>query len=280
LSFSRAAVIYAEDGGETTYLAPLVRHFRDREVAHILPAEIQLAARKLYPGRKPATWNRQVIVPARAVINHCAALGLCHPIRVGRFAESKPLRKAVTFDWLERLRAHAPAHLAALMTFMMMTGARLGQALAMTPDLLDLADASARIPAAKRHAERIAFLPPQLVADLANLTPRRGRVFGFLRKEPVYKALRRACAAAGIEYLATHQPGRHSFATEMIVRQGVDVATAAKLGGWKSHRLLTETYAHAENERAVATRVFASLAPQPLAKAPPRPRKRVLKPRG
>lgn len=264
LTFIRASVIYTEDGGELAYLDALMKHFCDKPVADILPADIQIAARRLYPGRAPATWNRQVVVPARAVINYCAALGLCHPIRVGRFTEIKPVRKAVTLEWHEKLREHASPRLGALMMFMLMTGARIGQALQMTPDMLDLQSGQAVIPAAKRHPPRTAYLPPVLVAALANLPRRRGRVFGYERKEPVYRHLRAACEAAGIEYLGTHQPGRHTFATEMMVRNGVDVATTAKLGGWRSHRLLTETYVHAENERAVLNQVFGSgLAQEP-----------------
>lgn len=264
LSFLRAAVIYTEDGGDPTYLDPLMKHFADKPVADILPADIQIAARRLYPGRAPATWNRQVIVPTRAVINHCASLNLCHPIRVGRFAEAKPIRKAVTLDWHEKLRQHASPQLGAMMMFMLMTGARIGQAIAITTEAVDLPAGQVVIPAAKKHPERIGYLPPALVAAFANIMPEKGRVFGYERKERVYDDLKEACAAAGIEYLGTHQPGRHTFATEFMVRRGVDVATTAKLGGWRSHRLLTETYLHAENERAVLNDVFGT----PLAQKP------------
>lgn len=258
LSFSRAALIYVENGGDDTYLDKLMAHFRDTPVEDILPADIQAAARKIYPGRLPATWNRQVIVPARAVINYCASRGKCHPIRVGRFGEYKPKRKAVTLEWHARLREHASPELAAMMMFMLVTGARIGQTIVMTPDRFDLPKGEAVIPAAKRHPERIAYLPPMMVAALANLEPKRGRVFGFTRKEQVYPRLRAACEAAGIEYLGTHQPGRHTMATEFMVRRGVDVATTAKLGGWRSHRLLTETYVHSENERAIVNEVFGT----------------------
>lgn len=258
LSFSRAALIYVENGGDDTYLDRLMAHFRDTPVEDILPAHIQAAARRIYPGRTAATWNRQAIVPARAVINRCADLGLCHPIKVKRFAETKPNRKAVDMAWHSRFQEHAPPGLAAMMMFMLVTGARIGQSIAMTPERLDLPKGEALIPAAKKHPERVAFLPPALVAALANLEPKQGRVFGFTRKEQVYPRLKEVCAAAGIEYLATHQPGRHTMATEMMVRRGVDVATTAKLGGWRSHRLLTETYVHSERERDVVNEVFGT----------------------
>lgn len=261
LSFSRAALIYVENGGDDTYLDRLMAQFRDTPVEDILPAHIQAAARRIYPGRTAATWNRQAIVPARAVINCCADLGLCHPIKVKRFAETKPKRKAVDMAWHSRFQEHAPPALGAMMMFMLVTGARIGQAIAITPERLDLPKGEVVIPAAKKHPERTAYLPPVMVAMLANLTLRPGkcdRVFGFTRKEQVYPELRAVCWAAGIEYLGTHQPGRHTMATEMMVRRGVDVATTAKLGGWRSHRLLTETYVHSERERDVVNEVFGT----------------------
>jgi hypothetical protein len=100
LTFAEAVTIYVDDGGSDLYLDKLVDHFKDRRVADIAPGDIKAAAKKLYPDCVPATWNRQVIVPARAVINHCAEKSdvagkrLAHHIRVEKFAELKPVRNA------------------------------------------------------------------------------------------------------------------------------------------------------------------------------------------
>ena len=67
-TFEEAALSYMNGGGEEAFLPPLIRRFKGRVLGSIKPGEIQQAARDLYPGRKPATWNRQVIVPARAVM--------------------------------------------------------------------------------------------------------------------------------------------------------------------------------------------------------------------
>ncbi len=72
LTFAEAALIYVDDGHRDLYLAPLIRHFRDQPVAAITAGHIRAAARVLYPEARPATWNRQVITPARAIINHAA----------------------------------------------------------------------------------------------------------------------------------------------------------------------------------------------------------------
>jgi len=63
-------------------------------------------------------------------------------------------------------------------------------------------------------------------------------------------------ANAGIAALTRHKAGRHGFATEMIVRNKVDVAAAAERGGWESKRLMLETYVHGEGGREVIEAVF------------------------
>lgn len=47
----------------------------------------------------------------------------------------------------------------------------------------------------------------------------------------------------------THQPGRHSFATEMIVKNNVDIATTATKGRWKTKKMLVDHYAHGETAK-------------------------------
>ena len=81
----------------------------------------------------------------------------------------------------------------------------------------------------------------------------------------VYKDIKRICELADLPYLGTHQPGRHSFATEMIVRNGIDVATTAWKGRWKTKKLLMENYAHAEKGNGVIDKVFGKKKPRKAA---------------
>src|SRR5690606_1756870 len=92
---------------------------------------IQQAALDIYPHASPATRNRQVLTPAQAVINHCAELGLCNPIRMKRYKEPKPLRQATDRLWHDRFIANASPELGALCLFMFQTGARLGEAVSL-----------------------------------------------------------------------------------------------------------------------------------------------------
>lgn len=270
-TFAEAVIVYVADGKPNDYLGPLNAHFKARTVKSIRPGDIQAAARILYPGLSPATQNRQAIVPARAVINHAADRGLCPHIRVKLFRETPPARRAVDDPWLRRFRAHAPLKYAALVSLMATTGARIGQAIEIHWDEVNLQQGEVMIPPAKGYPERIGYLTPELVADLANLRAAKplrkrqkghGLVFGLTSRSSVYRPWRAICEAAGIDYLPTHQSGRHTFFTTMIVRNGIDPKTAAELGGSASPSLLLKTYVHPENPREVIHKVFGTKRPQ------------------
>lgn len=72
LTFPEAVAEYLNDGKDGRFTAPLIRHFRKWKVKDITGPEIRKAAKILYPEASPATWNRQVITPMRAIINHVA----------------------------------------------------------------------------------------------------------------------------------------------------------------------------------------------------------------
>lgn len=257
LTFAEAVLMYVNDGHDIRFTAPLVRHFRDMLVADMKPGHIRTAGRDIYPQAKPATWNRQVIVPARAVINHAASKGLAQFIRVDRFAELRPVRKAPDALWLPAFLDHAPPPLAALALFMRTTAGRIGQAVALDWKAVNLSAGTAVIPPAKGYPERVAFLPPDVVARLANLEKGKGPVFGFVNRWEVYRPWRGACEAAGIPYVGPHSAGRRAFATAMS-RAGVDPKTAAELGGWKSMRLMLEVYTDSAAGPEVVHRVFGT----------------------
>jgi integrase len=270
LTFAEAVMLYEGAGKDATYLVPLVRHFRDTLLKNINGGTIRSAARVLYPNCSPATWNRQVITPTRAVINHAAENGLGNHIRVKSFPELAPVRRAVDRDWLDKFTKNVEPRIGALELLMHCTGARLGQAIALDWSKVDLARAEAIIPSAKRYPERLAHLTPEVVASLANLKSRKGRVFGYEHRWSVYKPWKRACKAANIIYVPPHQAGRHTFATEMIVRNNRDARTTAELGGWKSVKLLLDRYVHPENAKGTINAVFGTKSSQSLPPNSPR----------
>jgi integrase len=268
LTFADALGLYVDEGRDTRFLAPLLDHFGKTLVARITPPMLRDAAYKLYPNASAATRNRQVITPARAVINAAAERGLCPPIRCKLFKTARVKRPAGTREWIDAFanaaRADGKPELAACALFIFTTGARIGQALTLTWNEISLVDGTAILTTRKTGAggpearQRSASLVPALVAAIASFEPRHPRlVFGYPGRQTFFNHWDRVIERAGLVRLTSHEAGRHGFGTELVVRNNVDVVTAAELGGWQSPRMLLDVYAHPEEGRALIMDIFA-----------------------
>ena len=258
-TFSQAAIMYLEHGGDHRYLKRVIQEMGERRLSEIKPGEVRDVANKLYPDGQGSTKNRQVIVPFNAVLNYACDRGLARPMKIKRFAETKPIRRAADRQWLDAFIQAAPDWCGALALVMFTSGMRIGEALQLRPE--DIRSGEAICHDTKNGASHAYHLIPSAQEAIGRLRPRNGRVFGFLSRRHVYSHWKRACMAAGIEYIPPHQAGRHSFATEMIVRNGVDVATTARAANWKSPKLLLDRYAHAERVEKAVDHVFGRLTP-------------------
>ena len=271
LSFAEAVMLYPANRDTAKHLIPVVARLGNLPVTKITARMIRDLGRELYPNNSTDSWKRWVIAPARAVINNAADMEKCPHIRVKGYTDkervahdkkrgkkSRPSKTPGSWEWLLAFREHAPDRLGALALFMFSTGARIGQAIAMHPDALDLDNHLVTIPGAKGHDDRTVKIPPELVDDLLALAPRipRGwtnrksnlRVFGYAERFGPLKAWRTACTKAGIAYLPPHSAGRHGFGQEMRVRQNVDKKAIEHVGGWSAKGdMVDRTYTHAED---------------------------------
>ncbi|BCH12023.1 hypothetical protein MesoLj131c_62810 [Mesorhizobium sp. 131-3-5] len=224
---------------------------------------------------------------------------------------SAPPKRAVDRSYINTFRDHSDdPRLSALMLFLFQTGARISDALKLEDEStdIDLVNRKVIFRDMKNGEDGEADLTIEMVYEIQQLREwkrerlaawevrvpwdrkRAGerhsgrgakkpnnRLFGYIQRGSVYKDIKRICKLAGLPYLGTHQPGRHSFATEMIVRHGVDVATTAAKGRWKTKKLLMENYTHAEKGTGVIDKVFGKKKPRPPAngdngtKVAPRP---------
>jgi integrase len=270
LTFLDAVLLYNATPLMARYLKPILREIGNIRCDRITSGMIRDLGPKLYPNNCTDSWRRWVVTPARAVINKANDLGKCPPIRIKGYSEQERIaqdkkrkrasrleRRPGDWDWLLRFRQKAPQRHGALALFMFATGARVGQAVQMTPKhLAKLNEGKVIIPGAKGHADREITIPPELVAELGNLKAKcpRGwerkeankRVFGFASSCGPLKAWQRACKLAKIPYLSPHAAGRHGFGQEHVIRQGIDSKAVGKFGGWSDTILLNRTYTHAE----------------------------------
>lgn len=255
LTFAQAAIEYRKSGKAPRYLELVEDHWRDTPVKDISRGAMKRAAIELLPKGSGAYRNRAVLVPTQAVINYCAELEMCAPLKAKRFPEPKRTKEPATWEWVEAFMAHSSPHLGALACFMFLTGARISEALGVTWGMVDLGAARVRIVMGKLHdEERTAFMPPELVAALANIPGEReadARVFPYAAYDSVADPWDVAIRRAGIKRVTPHGC-RHGFATGLM-HAGVDPVTVAKRGGWKSPAQLFATYGHAMDDETVVS---------------------------
>lgn len=259
LTFAAAAIAYRQAEKPTRFLERVEDHWKDTLVRDITDKAVRQAAIKLYPNAGPGTRNRQVIVPTQAIINHCADEGWCGHLKVKRFKVTTKIKEPATLEWVEAFAAAASPHLAALCLFMFGTGARVGEATALTWADLDLDRRTVKISQTKIGAERIAHLQPPIIAAIANIPSNRrpdDRVFRYVSRTNVRQSWMAAIDRAKIKKLSPHSC-RHGFATSML-HAGVDVKTVAAMGGWKDVATLVRTYAHAMTDRTITNVIFGT----------------------
>lgn len=258
LTFAQAAIEYRKTGKLPKYLELVEDYWKDTLVREVTSGAMKRAAITLLPNGSGAYRNRAVLVPTMAVINHCAELDMCALVRAKRFPEPKVSKEPATEEWLEAFMANASPHLGALACFMFATGARISEALNVAWRDVDMQAAKVRIVMGKLGGEtRIAHMPPQLIAALANIPSNREAdvaLFPYAAYDSVRKPWDAVVARAGIKQVTPHGC-RHGFATGLL-HAGVDPITVAKRGGWKSPAQLFATYGHAMDDETVANRLF------------------------
>jgi integrase len=253
LTWPKAVALYLAAGKQSRFVAPLVKHWRDATIADMNAGSIRQSAIDLYPNAKNSTRNRQVIVPTLAIINHCAELNLCQPLRMKRFKIETKIKKPVTLEWINAFMSQADRDdIGALALFLFGTGARISEALNVRWEDIDFRNRRVLIRQTKLGNERQAHLPGDLLVALANL-PRDKDPFA-IAYTTARDAWDRTTVRAGIEPLTFHSC-RHGFATALHDK-GVGVKTIAKAGGWKSAQHLFNTYLHADEDATVTNKLF------------------------
>ncbi|TAN12851.1 MAG: hypothetical protein EPN45_04905, partial [Rhizobiaceae bacterium] len=267
-TFDDAVHVYLSAGKSSRFVESLRRHFGSTRVADITGVSVREAARTICPRAAYTTWNRQIVAPTKAIINFGADAGLCPPVKIKGFTKrdrdvrqpGSPPRRAVDRAYIDQFRAYCTdRRLATLMLFLFQTAARIGDAIELRWTDVDIDNRKAILRDMKNGEDGDAILTLELATELAQLRAAAAdtdRVFGYMHRWSAYKPIRATCARARLPYLGTHQPGRHSFATEMIVKNGVDVATTAKIGRWKSKQLLMQNYVHGLEGHDVVDRIF------------------------
>lgn len=255
LTFSVAARLYRNAGKLDPFLPAVEKYLGHTLVRDITESSVQSMAKDLYPNVSGASLNRMVLAPTKAVINHAARSNLCSFLRVKPYDVETKIKEPATLEWVQKFMEHSGPHLGAMALFMFLTGARVGEAVAVRWEDVDLPAATVKIRQSKVNSERVSHLPVPLVVAIANLARIPGRgVFAYTHPANLRSAWDGAVRRAGIKRLSPHCC-RHGFATGLL-RRGVDVITVAWLGGWKSTDLVLRTYGHANKDTRLVDRLL------------------------
>lgn len=261
LTFEVAARNYRNAGKSDRFLKPVEDHFGVTLVKDITEGAVHEMAKTLFPNCSGASLNRMAIVPTLAVINYAAKSKLCSPLKVERYKVEAKIKDPASLEWIEAFRRHATPITGALALFMYLTGARIGEAVGVRWEDVDLQACTVLIRESKVSKERISHLPMPLVVALANLPRIEGRgVFWYENPKALRNGWEAAIEAAGIKRLTPHSC-RHGFATGLL-RAGVDVVTVAWLGGWKSAAQVLKTYGHANKDPKLTNLLLGAPATQ------------------
>ena len=251
-TFRAAADAYLNAGGEGRFLELLIVYFGDTQVADMGQKQVEECAYKLFSKLAPSSVNRQVYTPISAVLTHAAWSGLCSKPLLKRPKQPQGRVRWISYEDADHLVACCAPHLAPIVTFLFATGARVGEALDLEWDKVDLDRKHVVFRKSTEDGERRAvLLPHKAYAALKALPGREGYVFRTDEGLPYAKkfnaggqfksAFRSACKRAGITHFHPHDC-RHTWATWYYKRKP-SLGDLMKLGGWKTVSMVMR-YAH------------------------------------
>lgn len=297
-TFSDAVLIYNANAKTAKQLLPIDREIGATPIAKITGKLLKSLGPKLKPRASTDTWWREIVTPARAVINNAHELRGTPAIRVRQYSSnervsqdvkrkklSRVARTPSDQEWVAAFCDAADPHNAALLRFMFETAARIDQAVSLTPTDIDPDECQVWLKAQKGHPAGWVKVSKAMMAELVALpkkltrNPRTGkllehRVFGYNSSTSYNNRWKTICKKAGIPYLSAHAAGRHGFFTELVVRQNVNPIDAAEAGRWSDASLPMRVYAHPETDEASLREHFRTKPVQPKNSKQPKSRKK------
>jgi integrase len=208
-TFAAAALTYIQAGRCKRNVWRLAQYFGEKPVEEIGQGEIDAAAIAICPNTTPATRNRTVYTPTLAILHMAGA----NP----KVRRPKGAKGNVRTDYLNPTDAWAviaaadtlDAEFGTLLRFLLYTGCRLGEALALTWDRTDLERGTAYVATSKNGDPRMVLLRQDLQDRLRPHHAGAGRVFrwhngGWLREMMLHARL----IASGLSPPERHERGR------------------------------------------------------------------------
>ncbi|RUM98978.1 site-specific integrase [Pseudaminobacter arsenicus] len=246
-TFDEAADSYTATGAPTRFIADvrktdgvasgLAVYFRGRKLSDIKQADLDKAARELYPSASRETLIRQVYTPFIAVWNHAARKEMCD-VRVWErprkakgtnvivLKSERSGTAPVEYDYAARFVAALSPDPAMLMTFLFYTGLRPIEAFALRAEDVSIDKRWFVVRSSKTGQPRGVPLHSFLCGWLPALVDRGGALFRTPRGEPygivqdggggLKTAIKGARKRSGIRDISPYT-ARHTVSTQLVV---------------------------------------------------------------
>lgn len=268
-TFLSAAVAYMKAGRQRRYVARLIERFGETPLSDIDQSAIDAAALALFPNPStaPSTRNSGVYTPMSAILHHA---GIKIVVKRPKGAKGRVVTDFLSPNDAFALIAEAESfdpELALLLKFLLYTGVRLGEALALRWADVQVDINTARIRQTKNGDPRQLLLRQDLTAALdAHRPPGEayGRVFRFHQggwlKDQLLRSKLAACGLTPPERVrvkgvrrrvplhrlswVNFHTFRHTWATWMRRYCGLDEIGLMATGNWRDARS-ARRYAHA-----------------------------------
>ena len=251
-TFAHAAAAYMENGedGRKRFMVPIIERIGALPLEDVTQEAVQAVARELVPSGNSSTINRQVFTPVLAVLNFAHKCRWCPPpalIRPSGHDKAKPLRLPED-EWFEAVLPHLSPKMRACMLLITLHGLRISEAINRTPGDLNARRWTLSVPTTKNEEPAEIPLSQPVIEAIKAIPHWRDQrwLFGTRHRSNVYRALRKACAAAGVPYYSTHPIGRHSFSTRWL-RDGKSLKALMEAGRWKTAKMPMQRYGHLES---------------------------------
>ena len=254
VTFATAALGYLADKAahDKRLVDRLVNLWGDRMVGDVGQSAFDEAAASF--GQAGGTANRNVYTPGVAVLHWAAKRGWCPWVRLQRPKAGNGGRdRVLSPEEAGRLLAafHSP-YARAVALVMIYTGARVGEALALTWDHVDLARSHVSLWEFKTRKPRGAALPKAVVVALANLPlPHEGPIFPWTSRRAYLTHWHAALKVAGLGRDVVPHTCRHTFATWARRYAGADWRELMAAGGWKDPKSVAR-YSHVTSDEVAA----------------------------
>jgi integrase len=192
-----------------------------RWVAEIVERDLTEMADRLLPGRSAATKNRDVIIPACAVLNYAVRQGWSPRRKVKPYKEPKPRTRSVSLAAERALIAAARTdQQRLLLLWLFRQGTRISETLGVRwhnesdVEGIDLANRIVRM-RVKGDFVRTFPLADEILAELAKIpeAARRGKLFSWDNRHNVYRWLKPLARAQGVAF--TPHMARHTVGTRL-----------------------------------------------------------------